>query len=88
MTFLISNRKNSKLPEALIELNVTWDQLHVMITRSTTPDLLLLYYKLIEFFEKQFSEGKDYIRECELDLFYEMKVKQQCKYLFKFKDCL
>lgn len=75
--FQLTNLSPDKIPEALIELNVAWDQFHLMITRSTTPDLLILYYKLIDFFEKQFSEGKDYIKECELDLFYEMKVKQQ-----------
>ena len=74
-----------KIPEALLELSVTWDQLHLMITRSTTPDLILLYYKLLDFFEKQFTEGKDYIKECELDLFYEVKVKQQCKLNIKSK---
>lgn len=58
---------------------MTWDQMHLMITRSTTPDLIILFYKLSEFLDKQFTEGKDYIKECELDLFYEMKVKQQCK---------
>ena len=39
--------------------------------------------KLIEFFEKQLNEGKDYIKQCEFDLFYEMKVKQQCKLNFE-----
>lgn len=68
-----------KLPEALVDLNMTWDQLHLMMTRSTTADIIILYYKLIEYFNKQFIESKDYIKECELDLFYEMKVKQQCK---------
>jgi hypothetical protein len=38
----------------------------------------MLYYKLLDFFEKQFTESKDYIKECELDIFYEIKVKQQC----------
>lgn len=71
------------MPEALIELNVTWDQLHLMITRSTTPDLIMLYYKLMDFFEKQFTESKDYIKECELDIFYEIKVKQQCMQILK-----
>ena len=71
------------MPEALIELNVTWDQLHLMITRSTTPDLIMLYYKLMDFFEKQFTESKDYIKECELDIFYEIKVKQQCTKILK-----
>ena len=72
-----SSLSGVKIPEALLELNVTWDQLHLMITRSTTPDLIILYYKLKDFFEKQFIESKDYIKECELDLIYEMKVKQQ-----------
>jgi hypothetical protein len=40
----------------------------------------MLYYKLMDFFEKQFTESKDYIKECELDIFYEIKVKQQCNY--------
>ena len=68
----------SKTREAILEMNVTWDQLHLMITKSTTPDLIILYYKLIDYFEKQFTESKDYIKEWDLDLFYEMKVKQQC----------
>ena len=55
-----------------------WDQLHVIITKSTTPDLMVMYYKLIEFFEKQLNEGKYYMKECDIDLFYELKVKQQC----------
>ena len=42
----------SKLPEALLELNVVWDQIHLMITKATTPDLIKMYYKLIDFFEK------------------------------------
>jgi hypothetical protein len=66
---------NSKITEALIELNIIWDQFHIMITRSTTPDLLILFYKLKDFFEKQFIEGKDYMKEWEF--FYELKVKQQ-----------
>ena len=59
---------------------VTWDQMHLMITKSTTPDLILLYYKLIDYFRKQFTESKDYLKEfTNLDLFYEMRVKQQFK---------
>lgn len=77
-----SARNHHRVPEALMELNMTWDQMHVMITRSTTPDLIILFYRLREFLDKQFTESKDYIRECELDLFYEMKVKQQCRPFF------
>lgn len=69
-----------KLPEALVDLNVSWDQLHLMMTRSTTAEIKILYHNLITYFSKQFMESKDYIKECELDLFYEMKVKQQCEY--------
>jgi hypothetical protein len=74
----------SKLPEALLELNVVWDQLHLMITKATTPDLIKMYYKLIDFFEKQLNEGKDYIKD--FDIFYDPKIKQQCMktiYLFQ-----
>ncbi len=73
--------QSTRLPEALIELNATWDQLHIMLTKSTTPDCLIMYYKLIDFFEKQLNEGKDYIKQWEFDLFYEMKVKQQSEWL-------
>ena len=69
----------STLPQALLDLNASWDQFHLMLTKSTTPDLIVMYYKLREFFEKQLNEGKDYIRQYELDIFYEIKVKQQCK---------
>lgn len=55
-----------------------------MITRSTTPDLITFYYKLVEFIQKQFTESKDYIKECDIDLFYEMKLKQQCKLIYFF----
>lgn len=74
---ILSSNLNGSLPEALVELNANWDQLHLMITKSTTPDVMLMYYKLIDFFEKQLNEGKDYIKQWEFDLFYEMKVKQQ-----------
>jgi hypothetical protein len=71
---------SSRMQSILLELSVKWDQLHLMITRSTTPDLITLYYKMVDYFRKQFLEGKDYIKECDLDLFYEVKVKQQCKF--------
>ncbi len=79
------DRVLAKLPEALIELNATWDQLHIMLTKSTTPDCLIMYYKLIDFFEKQLNEGKDYIKQWDFDLFYEMKVKHQSNLIF-FND--
>ena len=80
MAFKLSFKFTSKTREAILEMLVTWDQMHLMITKSTTPDLILLYYKLIDYFRKQFTESKDYLKEfTNLDLFYEMRVKQQCK---------
>ncbi|XP_076663218.1 transmembrane protein KIAA1109 homolog tweek isoform X12 [Andrena cerasifolii] len=35
-----------------------WDQLQVMISKSTTADLLKMYYKLDEFFSQQFKSSK------------------------------
>lgn len=35
-----------------------WDQLQVMISKSTTADLLKMYYKLDEFSNQQFKSSK------------------------------
>nr|XP_033335326.1 transmembrane protein KIAA1109 homolog isoform X11 [Megalopta genalis] len=35
-----------------------WDQLQIMISKSTTADLLKMYYKLDEFFNQQFKSSK------------------------------
>lgn len=35
-----------------------WDQLQIMISKSTTVDLLKMYYKLDEFFSQQFKSSK------------------------------
>jgi hypothetical protein len=37
---------------------LSWDKLHVMITRSTTPDLIRLTRRLNDFFSHQFQSGK------------------------------
>ena len=36
----------------------SWDQFQLMISRSTTPDLIKIVTKLDEFFEQQLSSGK------------------------------
>uniref|UniRef100_A0A1A9W3M5 Bridge-like lipid transfer protein family member 1 C-terminal domain-containing protein n=1 Tax=Glossina brevipalpis TaxID=37001 RepID=A0A1A9W3M5_9MUSC len=38
--------------------NLSWDQLQIMISKSTTADLLKMYYKLEEFFMQQFKSSK------------------------------
>nr|XP_031841602.1 transmembrane protein KIAA1109 isoform X3 [Nomia melanderi] len=35
-----------------------WDQLQIMISKSTTADLLKMYYRLDEFFNQQFKSSK------------------------------
>ncbi|XP_075226335.1 transmembrane protein KIAA1109 homolog tweek [Lycorma delicatula] len=35
-----------------------WDQLQIMISKSTTVDLMKMYYKLDEFFSQQFKSSK------------------------------
>lgn len=35
-----------------------WDQLQVMMSKSTTVDLFKMYYKLEEFFTQQFKSSK------------------------------
>ncbi|XP_037884226.1 transmembrane protein KIAA1109 isoform X1 [Glossina fuscipes] len=38
--------------------DLSWDQLQIMISKSTTADLLKMYYKLEEFFTQQFKSSK------------------------------
>ncbi|XP_012270662.1 uncharacterized protein KIAA1109 isoform X2 [Orussus abietinus] len=38
--------------------NMGWDQLQLMISKSTTADLLKMFYKLDEFFSQQFKSSK------------------------------
>lgn len=42
----------------LIHGNLCWDQLQMMISKSTTADLLKMFYKLEEFFSQQFKSSK------------------------------
>ncbi|XP_055837347.1 bridge-like lipid transfer protein family member 1 isoform X6 [Episyrphus balteatus] len=42
----------------LIHGDLSWDQLQIMISKSTTADLLKMYYKLEEFFTQQFKSSK------------------------------
>jgi hypothetical protein len=45
---------------------MTWDQLHLMITRSTTPELILFYYRLTSFISSQskvFKKEKQFFNQ-------------------------
>lgn len=45
-------------PSTLVVLNLEWSQLHLMITRSTTPDIIKMIMKLKEFFNAQLLNSK------------------------------
>ncbi|BFF95237.1 transmembrane protein KIAA1109 homolog [Drosophila madeirensis] len=47
-------------PRALIFIHgdLSWDQLQIMISKSTTADMLKMYFKLEEFFTQQFKSSK------------------------------
>lgn len=51
---------NSSFRPALIFINgeLSWDQLQLLISKSTTPDLIKMYSKLEEFFSQQFHSSK------------------------------
>jgi len=38
--------------------DLTWDRLHLMISRSTTPELVKMLHKLEEFFTQQSTSSK------------------------------
>lgn len=38
--------------------DLSWDQLQIMISKSTAADLIKMYYKLDEFFSQQFKSSK------------------------------
>jgi len=38
--------------------DLTWDRLHLMISRSTTPELIKMLHKLEEFFTQQRTSSK------------------------------
>ncbi|KXJ79220.1 hypothetical protein RP20_CCG001952 [Aedes albopictus] len=42
----------------LIHGDLSWDQLQMMISKSTTADILKMFYKLEEFFSQQFKSSK------------------------------
>lgn len=42
----------------LVHGDLSWDQLQIMISKSTTADLLKMFYKLEEFFSQQFKSSK------------------------------
>ncbi|GAB6024106.1 hypothetical protein CHUAL_008817 [Chamberlinius hualienensis] len=50
--------------------DMAWDQLQIMISRSTTPDLLKMNSKLEEFFAQQFQSSKRMLSSLQPDSHY------------------
>ena len=63
---------------------MSWDQFHLMITRSTTPELIVFYYRLLAYFSHIMDETKEqrqyYILE--LDIFNQKMKKKESKEAF------
>jgi hypothetical protein len=51
----------------LVFLNLDWSQLHLMITRSTTPDIIKMVTKLTEFFNAQLLNSKNLLASIQYD---------------------
>ena len=54
-------------PSTLVVLNLEWSQLHLMITRSTTPDIIKMSMKLTEFFNAQLLNSKTLLASIQYD---------------------
>lgn len=59
---------NDRTPAStLVLLNLDWSQLHLMITRSTTPDIIKMIAKLTEFFNAQLLNSKNLLASIQSD---------------------
>ena len=61
-------------PLTLVVFNSKWSQLHLMITRSTTPDLIRMAMKLSEFFKSQLSSSKKVLDSIQNDLHHKTQT--------------
>lgn len=58
---------SSPTPLTLAMLTLKWSQLHLMITRSTTPDIIKMASKLKEFFDAQIANSKNTFASIQYD---------------------
>lgn len=63
-------------PSTLVVLNLEWSQLHLMITRSTTPDMIKMSMKLKEFFETHVTNSKKFLASIQYDFHREKTEKK------------
>lgn len=78
-----SSKKSYSIPKRpliiLIHGDLKWDQIQIMISRSTTADILKMFYKLEDFFSQQFKSSKRVFTSLEPKLHQtdSMRRKQQ-----------
>ncbi|CAF1291838.1 unnamed protein product, partial [Adineta steineri] len=70
---------DSITPFKSVLLNLGWSQLHLMITRSTTPDMIKMATKLTEFFNNHISSSKSILASIQYDFRDRTNVKPQTK---------
>lgn len=58
---------HSMPPSTLVLVNLEWSQLHLMITRSTTPDIIKMILKLSEFFNAHLLNSKSLLASIHYD---------------------
>ncbi|CAF2399010.1 unnamed protein product [Rotaria sp. Silwood2] len=68
--------KSTIPPSTLVLLNLSWSQLHLMITRSTTPDIIKMTMKLIEFVNAQIASSKKLLASIQYDFRDDTKKKK------------
>ncbi|XP_053696625.1 bridge-like lipid transfer protein family member 1 [Sabethes cyaneus] len=61
----------------LIHGDLSWDQLQMMISKSTTADILKMFYKLEEFFSQQFKSSKRVFSSLEPRLAVDNNVRRR-----------
>ena len=54
----VTDVKDSKAAQIFVQGDLSWDQLQMLISKSTTADLLKIINKLEEFFSQQFKSSK------------------------------
>ncbi|CAF3490546.1 unnamed protein product [Rotaria socialis] len=64
---------NAMPSSTLVLLNLRWSQLHLMITRSTTPDILKMAMKLTEFVNAQIANSKNLLSSIQYDFSSDQK---------------
>ena len=74
-----SANSDSIPPLTLVSLNLGWSQLHLMITRSTTPDIMKMIMKLTEFFNAHITNSKNILASIQYDFRDSTKHNAQTK---------